>query len=287
MKAISATTEPLAGAPAGYGHSTNLVGIPTGLVASVAFNAHPLPLHIHGVRETNRALFAMLADATSVDEAVLAFQIYMRTVFELDLPGERDRTGRKRYRASYLRLLRGWGFDANGREGAVLKGWAEARFGLHPTFHKRPLGRYPSEAWMQYVEDKMHARFHNNCIHAQLDLLYEYAQHMFGRWLYPGRRHLTLYRGVNDFAEHQVVAWLPRAEGRARRAREAIARQNNLVSFTTRRDVADQFGDTILEVEVPLCKIVYCNALMPGPLLRGEGEMLVLGGDYRVRMATL
>lgn len=285
MKAISATTE--ARAPAVYGHSTNLVGIPTGLVASVAFNEHPLPLHIHGVRETNRALFAMLDDATSADEAVLAFQIYMRTVFELDLPGERDAVGRKRYRASYLRLLRGWGFDANGREGAVLKGWAESRFGLHPTFHKRQLGRYPSEAWMQYVEEKMNARFHNNCIHAQLDLLYEYAQHVFRRWLYPGRRHLTLYRGVNDFAEHQVVAWLPHADGRPGRAREAIARHNNLVSFTTRRDIADQFGDTILEVEVPLCKVVYCNDLMPGPLLRGEGEMLVLGGDYRVRMAIL
>ncbi|WP_323134631.1 NAD(+)--dinitrogen-reductase ADP-D-ribosyltransferase [Aromatoleum toluclasticum] len=269
------------------GHSTNLVGIPTGLIASVAFNDHPLALHIHGVRETNGTLFVMLADATSADEAVLAFQIYMRTVFALDLPREHDAAGRKRYRASYLRLLRGWGFDANGREAAVLKGWAESRFGLHPTFHKEVLGRYPSAAWMAYVEDKMHARFHNNCIHAQLDLLYEYAQHMFRRWLYPGRRHLTLYRGVNDFAEHQVVAWLPRADGRPGRAREAIARQNNLVSFTTRRDIADQFGDTILEVEVPLCKLVYCNALMPGPLLRGEGEVLVLGGEYRVRMATL
>lgn len=269
-----------------YGHSTNLVGIATGLLASVAFNDHPLPLHIHGVRETNRALFAMLADASTAEEAVLAFQIYMRSVFELDLPGERDARGRKRFRSNYLRLLRGWGFDANGGEGAVLKGWAESRFGLLPTFHKAVLGRYPSERWMQYVEEKMNARFHNNCIQLQLDLLYEYGQHMFRRWLYPGRRHLRLYRGVNDFAEHQVVAWLPRDDGR-RRPCEAIARQNNLVSFTTSREVADQFGDTILEVEVPLCKVVYCNALMPGPLLRGEGEMLVLGGEYRVRMATL
>lgn len=271
-----------------YGHSTNLVGIPTGLLASSVFNENPLALTIHGVNETNRALFAMLQDATNGDEAVLAFQIYMRSVFELDAPGERDALGRKRFRASYLRLLRGWGFDANGKEAAVLKGWVESRFGLQPTFHKTVLGRYPSPAWMSYVEEKMSARFHNNCIHLQLDLLYEYAQRMFRRWLFPGRRHLRLYRGVNDFAEHQVVGWLPRADGKLRgRPREAIARLNNLVSFTTQREIADQFGDTILEVEVPICKVVYCNALMPGPVLRGEGELLVLGGEYRVKMATL
>ncbi|NMG73319.1 NAD(+)--dinitrogen-reductase ADP-D-ribosyltransferase [Aromatoleum diolicum] len=273
---------------AAYGHSTNLVGIPTGLLASAVFNENPLALTIHGVSETNRALFAMLQDATNGDEAVLAFQIYMRSVFELDAPSERDALGRKRFRASYLRLLRGWGFNANGKEAAVLKGWVESRFGLQPTFHRMVLGRYPSAAWMTYVEEKMSARFHNNCIHLQLDLLYEYAQHVFRRWLFPGLRHLRLYRGVNDFAEHQVVAWLPRADGKLHcRPREAIARLNNLVSFTTQREIADQFGDTILEVEVPICKIVYCNALMPGPVLRGEGELLVLGGEYRVKMATL
>lgn len=261
------------------GHTTNLIGIPTALLASPAFNAHPLPLKIHGVRETNKALFAMLHDATSTEEAVLAFQIYMRSVFDLDQPGERDALGRKRFRASYLRLLRGWGFDANGKEGAVLKGWVESRFGLLPTFHKTVLGRYPSEAWMSYLEEKMAARFHNNCIHLQLDLLYEYGQRMFRRWLYPGRRHLTLYRGVNDFGEHLIVERLGK--------NEVIARQNNLVSFTCQREVADQFGDTILEVEVPISKMVYCNELMPGPVLRGEGELLVLGGDYRVRMAYL
>jgi NAD+--dinitrogen-reductase ADP-D-ribosyltransferase len=260
-------------------HSTNLVGVPTGLLASATFNAHPLPLKIHGVRETNRALFAMLRDAESMDDAVLAFQIYMRSVFDLDAPNELDAFGRKRFRSSYLRLLRGWGFDANGKEGAVLKGWVESRFGLLPTFHKAPLGRYPSAEWMAYTEEKMSARFHNNCIHLQLDLLYEYGQHTFRRWLYPGRHHLTLYRGVNDFEEHQVVERLGK--------NEAIVRQNNLVSFTTQREVADTFGDTLLEVEVPVSKLVYCNALMPGPVLRGEGEMLVLGGDYRVRTSYL
>lgn len=221
----------------------------------------------------------MLSEATSAAESMLAFQIYMRSVFDLDLPPDRDAQGRKRYRASYLRLLRGWGFDANGREGAVMKGWVESRFGLLPTFHKGPLRRYPSEAWMTYLEEKMNARFTNNSINAQLDLLYEYSQWMFARWLLPGARHLRLYRGVNDFAEHQVVEWLGK--------REAVTRQNNLVSFTDRRDIADQFGDSILEVDVPVAKIVFANSLLPGATLKGEGEFLVLGGDYRVRVCTL
>ena len=36
---------------ASSGHSTNLVGVPTGLLASVAFNEFPIPLHISGTRE--------------------------------------------------------------------------------------------------------------------------------------------------------------------------------------------------------------------------------------------
>lgn len=260
-------------------HSTNLVGLPSGLIASASFNAHPIKLAINGARQMNRALFAMLADAPTPDDAVAAFQAYMDAVFELGGPPARDRHGRQRYRSSYLRLIRGWAFDANGPEGAVLKGWVESRFGLVPTFHKALLGHYPSEAWMRYVEQKMSARFHNNSIHAQLDLVYEYCQWMLLRWLSPARHHVTLYRGVNDFKEHQVLRWIGK--------REAIARQNNLISFSRLRHIADQFGDTILEVEVPVVKIFFCNELLPGSILKGEGEVLVLGGDYHVRLAYL
>ena len=259
-------------------HSTNLVGIPTGLLASCAFNEHPLKMRISGVRETNPALFSMLNDATSIEEAQEAFQNYMRAIFALD-EAQRHSNGRRRFRASYLRLLAGWGFDANGAEGAVLKGWVESRFGLLPTFHKSPLGRYPSPAWMAYIEEKMSARFHNNSIHLQLDLLYEYCQWMLARFFSAGRHHPVLYRGVNDFAEHQLIKRINK--------REAIARQNNLVSFSAVRDVADQFGDTILEASVPTAKIVFFNALLPGHVLRGEGEYLVIGGDYHVRLAYL
>jgi NAD+--dinitrogen-reductase ADP-D-ribosyltransferase len=259
---------------ASVGHSTNLVGIPPGLLGSVAFNEHPQPLHIGGAIETNPALWRMLADARSSDECREAFRLYMEAAF--DIGPARQPPGTHRFRATYRQLLQGWGFDSNGPQGAVLKGWAESRFGLIPTFHKQTLGRYPSAAWMSYLQEKMSGRFHNNAIALQLDLVYEFCQWTLARQV-PAATPLTLYRGVNDFEEHHIVSRIGR--------REAIVRQNNLVSFSARRDVAEQFGDVILEVRVPLAKVVFFAGLLDGPVLASEGEHLVLGGDYRVAMS--
>ncbi|HET9701995.1 MAG TPA: NAD(+)--dinitrogen-reductase ADP-D-ribosyltransferase [Burkholderiales bacterium] len=253
------------------GHSTNLLGLPTWLLADAAFNDAPQPLHISGTRETNPALFRMLEESATAAEAAQAFQAYMRAAFGPQPGAPPARPGR--FRGDYLRLLQGWSFDSNSVAGAVLKGWVESRFGLFPTFHREPLGRYPSPAWMRYVEQKMSSRFHSNCISLQLDLLYEYCQWMMGRH-FGGGPHITLYRGVNDFGEHEIVERLDR--------RRFVVRQNNLVSFSARRETAGEFGDTILEARVPVVKVLFFNALLPGPLLSGEGEYLVIGGDYRV-----
>ncbi|MGD9787898.1 MAG: NAD(+)--dinitrogen-reductase ADP-D-ribosyltransferase [Sulfuricellaceae bacterium] len=264
--------------PAFAGHSTNLVGIPTGLLASATFNDYPLTLHINGVREMNKVLFEMLERSGSAEEASEAFQSYMGAMFGLDLEQRAKKSdNNRRFKSSFLRLLQGWGFDSNGPEGAVLKGWVESRFGLFPTFHKTPLARYPSKAWVTYVEEKMSSRFHNNSINLQLDLLYEYCQWSLGRHFAPGKKHLTLYRGVNDFDEHAIVERLDR--------KTAVVRQNNLVSFTSDRNRADEFGDCILEAQVPTVKILFFNALIAGTTLKGEGEYLVIGGDYRVRFS--
>lgn len=260
-------------------HGVNLVGIPTGLLASAAFNDFPLPLAIGGVREMNSALFEMLRLSETVEEAGVAFQNYMRAVFgvngEDQLPPLPN--GKRRFRASYLRLLKGWGFDANSAEGAVLKGWVESRFGLLPTFHKGVLGRYPSSGWMRYQEEKMGSRFHNNSINLQLDLLYAFCQWTLTRFFFTGRHHVTLYRGCNDFDEHPVVEHVGK--------HEVVVRLNNLVSFTSERDVAETFGDRILEARVPLVKILFFNRLLSDHPLKGEGEYLVIGGDYRVKVS--
>ena len=260
------------------GHSTNIVGIPTALLASDAFNRAGLPLRLAGVREANHGLFKMLEHAETVERAAKLFTAYMEVIFGLH-PEQRGRSsgsrdGRRRYRSSYARLLRGWAHDSNGPEGAVMKGWVESRFGLFPTFHKEPLLRFSSPAWIRYVEEKMGSRFHNNAIFSQLDLLYEFVQWSVTRFR-SNPRVPTLFRGVNDFDEHPIIEIVDK--------RTVIVRLNNLVSFTSQRDIASWFGSYILEAEVPTCKIAFFNDLLPQTPLTGEGEYLVIGGDYRVR----
>ena len=256
------------------GHSTNLVGIPTGLLASTAFNEHPLPLHISGTREANYGLFQRLRETADQHAAAAVFQEYMYLVFGLQ-GGARENEGPRRFHSSYLKLLSGWGFDSNNPQGAVLKGWVESRFGLLPTYHKQPLKRFSSPAWMGYIEEKMSSRFHNNSINLQLDLLYEFSQWAIVRFGLPGRRHVTLYRGENHFEEQRQIG--------PREGRWMTVRLNNLVSFTANRETACEFGDFILEVQVPVVKILFFNNLLPRHSLNGEWEYLAIGGEYRVR----
>lgn len=257
-------------------HSTNLVGVPTGLLASTAFNAHPLSLSISGAREMNPGLFRVLNAAPDQAEAAQVFRHYMEILFDL-VPGVDDARPR-RFRSSYLKLLEGWGFDSNSAQGAVLKGWVESRFGLLPSFHKSVLGRFPSHAWMSYIEEKMGNRFHINSINLQLDLLYEYCQWALARFWRPGQRHVTLYRGVNCWEEVEQ-------NPPPRRAGSFITRLNNLVSFSFSRARADEFGDWILEAQVPLVKILFYNDLLARHPLKGEAECLVIGGEYEVSAA--
>ena len=122
----------------------------------------------------------------------------------------------------------------------------------------------------------MSSKFHNNAIWTQLDLLFEFCQWAIARFAFPNQTHLTLYRGVNRFDEHGIVERIS--------PREAVVRLNNLVSFTSDREVAGCFGDNILSARVPLAKILFFNGLLTSPVLKGEGEHLVVGGDYRVRV---
>ena len=267
-----------AGAPDGdlIGHSTNLVGLSTPFLADIAFNAQPVPVHISGVREMNGGLFEMLGLATDLAEAGDAFAAYMMAMFGIDIeqrePG--NATGRRRYRSSYLRLIKGWGYDSNSPEGAVLKGWVESRFGIFPTFHRERLVRQAPAAWAAYVAEKMSSRFHNNSIMAQLDLLYEFCQWALVSFVSVAETHLTLYRGVNDFNEHAIRQQIDR--------RRIVMRLNSLSSFTAEREIADCFGDVILTARVPREKILFFNTLMTSHPLKGEGEYLVIGGDYEL-----
>lgn len=264
-------------------YTTNLVSVPAPVLGSVAFNAHPRPLVIAGTYDAHRGLFQLLDSSRDPLQAYDMFAHYMGLAFGLRQP-EQDElrqlgaAEQRRWRSSWYKLLQGWGMDANGPSGAVLKGWVESRFGLVPDYHKAPLGRFPSPAWVRYLQEKAASRYNNNSIHQQLDLLYAYCQWALRRrardcgGIVP--QHLRLWRGTNQ-CEEQVLA------GRLR-DRHCTVRLNNLVSFSLSQEHASCFGDWVLEVQVPVCKVLVFPELLPGHVLRGEQEVLALGGDYVV-----
>ena len=88
----------------------------------------------------------------------------------------------------------------------------------------------------------MSSRFHNNAIYVQLDLLFEFCQWALARFATPDRTHLTLYRGINSFEEHQVVQRIDR--------KTVVMRLNNLTSFSSDRSIAECFGDIILSARI-------------------------------------
>ena len=264
-------------------YTTNLVGVPAPVLASVAFNAHPTALHIAGTRESHGGLFALLQRCSSLNEARDVFVHYLSIAFGLR-PPQADELGslgaaeQRRWRSSWRKLLQGWGMDANSPAGAVLKGWVESRFGLVPTFHHAPLQRFPSPAWVRYLEEKTASRYHGNNIHQQLDLLYEFCQWVLQRFGgaggVPAASHLTLWRGSNQ-CEEQIVAG-------SLRERHCTMRLNNVMSMSVSADEAGCFGDWVFEIQVPASKVLVFPGLLPGQVLQGEQEVLVLGGHYEV-----
>lgn len=179
-----------------------------------------------------------------------------------------------RSRADYLKLLRGWLFDPDGREAAVLKGWVESRFGLLARSHKGPLGDYTGDRYRAYIKERALGLYNTNALETQPDLVYSFCQHELARRL-PGRAHLRLYRRVNRLDEHEILA--------QPQPGSFVLLLNNLSSFTATRERADEFGDRVLVCNVPLVKLLYFPGLLPG-LLQGEDEHLAIGGLYEVEL---
>ena len=255
--------------------SFNLCNLPPWVIASRHFNDNPQSLEIQGVREANRFLFRKLDALSSAEERALVFNDYMSVKFQLhQWENQSTDTAKKSIRNSYLRFLRGWMMDSNSIEGAVLKGWVESRIGLPPTFHKVPIPGIHGEEYMVFATDRMKGSARTNAINSQLDLLYEYCQFELTR-RHPADRHIILFRGTNDADDYELLEEAGN--------REQIVRLNNLVSFTSDEERAWEFGDTVWEIRAPLAKVFFFNGLLPNSILKGEGEYLVIGGEYRVR----
>ncbi|QIK39228.1 NAD(+)--dinitrogen-reductase ADP-D-ribosyltransferase [Caldichromatium japonicum] len=256
----------------------NRCNLPAVILGSVTFQHHPTSLILDGVTELHDDLFALLDGIDDAAERATLFCDYLAVHFcfdRLEEAGFDAHTG-KRAKADWRRLLRGWSFDADGREGAVLKGWVESRFGLLPRFHGAPLRDFDGPAWRRYEQMRAAGLYGTNALEAQLDLVYTWCQYEFRR-RHPGQTHMTLHRGVNRFTEHEVLDDA---------GRQPTVLLNNLVSFTSSRERAGEFGDFILTARVPVAKIFFHCDLLPG-VLQGEGEHLVIGGAYEVTLATL
>lgn len=206
------------------------------------------------------------------------FHDFMDVTFQLhQWEREATRSSQKSLKNSYLRFLRGWLFDSNSVEGAVLKGWVESRLGLVPTFHKQIINGIQTEDYYLYQLDRMKGASRTSAILSQLDLLYEYVQYELRRQK-PEEKYLTLFRGVYDFEEHVILARFGKNRYRMR--------LNNLNSFTGDFERAWEFGTRVLRVNVPLTKIFFLCGILPKSLFKGEDEFLVIGGEYDLEVLT-
>ena len=256
--------------------SYNHCNLPPWVIASRHFNDNPQHLEIQGVRVANRFLFTKLDGIPTAEERGEIFNDYMSVKYQLhQWQAQTTDTARKSIRNSYLRFLRGWMMDSNSVEGAVLKGWVESRMGIPPTYHKVRIPSIHGEEYMVFATDRTRGSARTNAINAQLDLLYEYCQYELAR-KYPGRLSIPLYRGTFDASEHELLERLDK--------RQQIVRLNNLVSCTSDEERAWEFGFTVWEMQVPLAKVFFYSDLLPNSIMKGEGEFIVIGGEYRVKV---
>ncbi|MDO8933738.1 MAG: NAD(+)--dinitrogen-reductase ADP-D-ribosyltransferase [Rhodocyclaceae bacterium] len=255
----------------------NRCNLPAVILGSLTFQRHPAELLLDGVAELHADLFLRLDRIVDRSERAAAFRDYLTVHFRLEHLDEAGLTDQSQQRANanWMRALRGWSFDSDGREGAVLKGWVESRFGLLPRFHAEPLRDFSGPGYRRYQEMRAAGLYGTNALEGQLDLLYAYCQYEFRR--NEAAAGIELYRGINRIGDHEVLS----GEGRRQ-----VVLFNNLASFTGSRERAGEFGDYILATRVPAAKIFFHCGLLPG-VLKGEDEYLVIGGAYEVEIRTL
>lgn len=257
----------------------NRCNLPADILGGLTFQRSPVALELDGVAQFHGGLFRLLDRIADTKERADAFTMHMNASFYLDDPEQAGYTARsrqKRQKADYLRMVRGWSFDADGREGAALKGWVESRFGLLPRHHGGQIRDLSGEAYRHYLEMRATAVYGTNALESQFDLLYAFCQYELAK-LHPDETHLTLFRGVNHVDDHETLATLDK--------RHRVVLLNSLSSFTANRDRADEFGDYLLTARVPLSKVFCYTSLLPG-MLQGEDEYTVIGGLYEVSLAA-
>jgi len=249
----------------------NRCNLPAKILGSLTYQHHPVPLLLDGIVDLHKSLWHGLDELTSAEERGQLFIDYMEMCFQLDHleeVGLTDLDNKARIKANYLTMLRGWLFDPDSREGAILKGWVESRFGLLPRWHKGPIPDAECEAYQHYMHERTSGIYNTNALEAQLDLLYSYCQYELQQ-TYPDQTHLSLYRGFNKLTSHDILHQFSK--------HRYVILLNNLNSFSDNEELAGQFGDHIMQAEIPLSHIFMYQQLLPNRF-KGEGEHMVLGG---------
>lgn len=250
----------------------NRCNLPAAILGGLSFQRYPVALALDGVAELHRDLWRRLATLPQHADRARQFMDYLTVHFLLEEPEEAGYQPQQRHtriKLDYRQVLRGWMFDPDNREGAILKGWVESRFGLLPTWHKRTITSADSDAYQQYLHDRVTGIYNTNALEAQLDLLYSYCQYELARNS-ANDAHLQLYRGINPAMNSR----LPDHQG--------VLLFNNLNACSRSLERADEFGSLVYRVSVPRAKVFYYSGLLPG-LLQGEDEYLVIGGLYDVQ----
>lgn len=254
----------------------NRCNIPPVILGSVTFQERPSAVFLDNQHLLHKALFSNLDLIDEPSNRLVHFTDYMRSAFLLDHLDEAGLNSQRtnRGKADYLRILRGWMFDTDSREGAVLKGWVESRFGLLTLNHLGSLLDRDSHAYQLFLAMRSQGFYNANALESQLDLVYTYCQYELKRQL-PNKEHVTLFRGVNRIDEHEIIEKID--------SRRFTILLNNINSFTSDVDYACTFGDTIIKVSIPVVKLFYFPNLL-AKTLQGEKEYMVIGGAYHVNI---
>ena len=249
----------------------NRCNVPAPVLASLAFQQYPVSLQLDGIETFYPELFDRLVCCRDARQRVSIFNDYMAVRFrlpeaKLNLRPDADPVPRPQ--SNYRKLLLGWLFDSDSDAGAAWRQWVESRFGLRTIYHHELIPPQDSDAYLRYMRACVRATYQTNDLAGQLDLLYCFCQYQLAH-LYPQQQHLTLFRGSSESPRYHLE-------------QQPVLVLNNLSSCSSDEDEAYRFGPKVVELQVPLSKIVCFGTLLPRGL-NGEHEYMVLGGIYRVK----
>lgn len=260
----------------------NRCNLPVEVLGDLSFQTNPKPLYIDGVAQLHYRFFKQLDMESSADVRSHWFMQHMSAHFQLDNLEEAGYDAAMsvdRSRANFLRVLRGWFFDSDSVEGAVIKSWVESRFGLIPRYHQGPIRNIEDEPYARFASQSSRGLYNTNALEAQLDLLYSYCQYELSR-RFPEENSIVLYRGQNRM---QSLEQLSLQKEKTADKSSMTLLLNNISSFSSDPVRAGEFGDVVISAVVPFAKLLFFCGLMPG-IMTSEREYAVIGGIYDVNV---